>query len=148
MPHMKPSLMLLCTYVNKWARAGPDAMTLLRIPYARETSQMNVATIVAADCTCCAATDTDDVDAKRSAGLRPGAQCGDWTRAGHGCVDVTDELGRPLRGGLLHSVSVAFTQRTTQLIRAIRPSLCSWRELRFCLESNLTSPIIPAESQA
>ena len=31
MPHMKPSLMLLCTYVNKWARAGPDTMTLPRI---------------------------------------------------------------------------------------------------------------------
>ena len=38
-----------------------------------------------------------------------------------------------------------FTQRTTLLIKAIHLSLCPWREMRFCLESNLTSPITERE---
>ena len=65
-------------------------------------------------------------------------------------VDVqTDRRAGPPPAWAVRSLRFGwFTQRTTLLIKAIHLSLCPWREMRFCLESNLTSPIIPAESQA
>ena len=82
--------MPLCKYVNKGPRAGPDAVTdASTLPRIRQRDESD-------ECCddCCRRlrllppqTPTTPLTPSDLQAFRPGAQYGDWTRAGHGCVD-------------------------------------------------------------